>query len=71
MTARPTVVVDRDLCESNGICVVHAPHVFEIGDDDKLRLLVLNPSATEMRAVRMAVAACPKGALSIEGDTDP
>jgi len=66
MTA-PTVIVDRDLCESNGMCVLQAPEIFRIEDDDKLRLLVVHPSPSQMDSVRAAVAACPKGALSIEG----
>ena len=37
------VVVDWDLCESNGLCMVAAPEVFELQDDDTLMILQENP----------------------------
>ncbi|MBV8236128.1 MAG: ferredoxin, partial [Acidimicrobiia bacterium] len=33
------VVVDRDLCESNGVCEGLVPSVFRINDDDELDIL--------------------------------
>ena len=30
------VILDRDLCESNGVCEGLAPEVFRINDDDEL-----------------------------------
>ena len=32
------IVVDRTLCESNAKCARLVPEVFEIGDDDELRI---------------------------------
>jgi hypothetical protein len=32
------VRVDRDLCESNAVCARLVPEVFEVGEDDQLRL---------------------------------
>ena len=63
MSAR--LVVDRDLCESNAVCVRTAPELFVIDDDDKLRLLVEEPSADQMAKARAAVRRCPKRALSL------
>ena len=37
------VVVDRDLCESNGLCMAAAPEVFELQDDDTLLILAETP----------------------------
>ena len=31
------VEVDMELCQSNGLCCISAPDVFELGDDDILR----------------------------------
>jgi ferredoxin len=59
------IVVDRDLCESNGSCTIAAPAVFEIGDDDQLRVRIPHPSAADMPGVEAAVRRCPKGALSL------
>ena len=59
------LVVDRDLCEGNARCVQLAPSVFEVGDDDKLRLLVERPDAALREAVEAAIALCPRQALSL------
>ena len=60
-----TIVVDRDLCDSHGICVTNAPDVFAIGDDDQLCILVPHPTPTQLPGVRAALNKCPKGALSL------
>jgi len=60
------IVVDRDLCEGNGMCVMTAPQVFAIGDDDQLHVLVPQPSASDLSGVDDAVRRCPKGALTLE-----
>jgi ferredoxin len=59
------VIVDRDLCEGNARCVQLAPNVFEVGDDDKLRVLIERPGATLRDKVEAAVALCPRQALSL------
>ncbi|HEY5240450.1 MAG TPA: ferredoxin [Polyangiaceae bacterium] len=61
MSAR--LVVDRDLCESNAVCVRTAPDLFVIDDDDKLRLLVERPADDQLDKARAAVRRCPKRAL--------
>ncbi|WP_158882598.1 ferredoxin [Amycolatopsis anabasis] len=57
------VSVDRTLCEANELCVAFAPEVFEIDDDDELRIIQPNPPESELEHVSQAVAACPKNAL--------
>ena len=37
------VRVDRELCESNGVCVRLVPEVFELDDDDRLRVAQERP----------------------------
>ena len=68
------VMVDRDLCEANGICAALAPEVFEVRDDDLLYdlddedyLHIVAPEVPGGRAdaVRRAVASCPKQALRL------
>lgn len=59
------IVVDRDLCEANGVCVRLAPAAFELDDDDVLHLKVLEPTdASQRAAIEAAIAGCPKGALA-------
>lgn len=61
------VVVDFDLCESNGVCEGLAPDVFEVGDDDFLYVLQEEPSEERREAVQAAVDRCPKQAIRLEG----
>lgn len=65
MSVRIRVVVDDDLCEANGTCVKRAPGLFELDEDDRLKLLVVYPPADRIDDARAAVRSCPKGALSI------
>jgi len=60
------VKVDFDLCESNALCEALAPEVFEIDDDDYLQLKKEEIGEDDVVAVRQAVAACPRTAISWE-----
>lgn len=60
------VVVDYDLCESNGLCMAEAPEVFELRDDDNLYILDEQPSEDLRAKVEAAAAVCPKAAITIE-----
>jgi ferredoxin len=62
------IVVDRNLCESNGVCVQLAPDMFVIDDDDKMRLLVERPSPDRIERAKTAVRKCPRSALSLVDD---
>jgi ferredoxin len=59
------VHVDMNLCQSHGECVVAAPDVFDLGDDD---VLVWKEDVEEARRpeVEAAVNACPMLAIRIE-----
>lgn len=59
------VVVDRDLCESNGKCMEAAPAVFLLDEDDVIQVLVEHPGEDLRAAVELAVLRCPKAAISI------
>ena len=59
------VRVDRELCESNGVCVRLVPEVFELDDDDRLRFAQERPPETLRARVEQAVRRCPKQALAI------
>ena len=66
MTMR--VVVDRQLCESNAVCMRLVPEVFEVGDDDQLRIKQERPPNSLRGRVDEAVRRCPKQALSVTDD---
>lgn len=65
MTKHLSIVVDRDLCEGNGTCVMAAPEVFDIDASDTLQIKVPQPSAAQLSQVEEAVRRCPKGALTL------
>ncbi|KUI19824.1 ferredoxin [Mycobacterium sp. GA-1285] len=58
------VVVDRDRCEGNAICVKYAPAVFELDDDD-YSVVTVDPIPADLQAQsEKAIAECPRAALS-------
>jgi ferredoxin len=61
------VIVDFDLCESNGLCMGAAPEVFELRDDDFLYVLQEEPGEDLLPKVEEAVRLCPRQAIRIDG----
>jgi ferredoxin len=59
------VLVDRDLCEANQVCMRLAPEVFQVDEADQLHVLVAHVGPELGERVRRAVRACPKQALSL------
>jgi ferredoxin len=58
------VVVDRDRCEGNAVCVRIAPAVFTL-DADEYAMVTVDPVPVEQEAlVEQAIAECPRAALS-------
>mgnify|MGYP001965694331 FL=1 len=60
------IVVDFDLCESNAVCMVIAPDMFEVRDDDFLYVLNEEPGEERRAQMEEAVQRCPKQAISIQ-----
>jgi ferredoxin len=59
------ISVDWGLCESNALCMAIAPHIFTVGDDDTLIVLVEAPDPADRPLVERAVSTCPKQALRL------
>ena len=59
------IIVDRDLCESNAVCVGEAPEVFGLDQQNGMAVLDDTPGPPRLADVRRAVHRCPRGALSI------
>ena len=58
------VVVDRDRCEGNAICVKIAPEVFAL-DDDEYAMVTAEPVPLEQETLaEHAIAECPRAALA-------
>lgn len=62
------IKVDFDLCESNALCEAMAPEVFELDDDDFLVVKTEETTPDNIDAVKRAVAACPRAAISLVED---
>jgi ferredoxin len=61
------VQVDLARCTGTANCVVAAPDVFEIGDDDEqVRVIMAEVAPGRMPAIENAVRMCPQGALSLD-----
>ncbi len=61
------VVVNFDLCEANGKCVVHSPDVFELNDQDELTILEEELPEDRREEMKRCIKVCPKRAISLEG----
>lgn len=59
------LVVNRDRCEANGVCVRAAPAVFRLDDADQLHVLVDEVPPELLEQVTKAVRTCPKAALAL------
>ena len=60
------IVVDLKLCEGNMRCQEAAPEVFEVGDDDKARVLMQSPTGASTERVKLAARLCPRQAITVE-----
>ena len=60
------VVVDWDLCESNGLCMAAAPEVFQLQDDDTLLIVQETPGESLRAVVDDAIRSCPRQAISLQ-----
>jgi ferredoxin len=62
------IVVDFDVCASNGVCMGIAPELFEVRSDNFLYVLDEHPGEDQRELLTEAVNGCPTGAISIVED---
>ena len=60
------VRVDFEKCESHGECMMYAPDVFEVRDDDFLYVLQEEPGPELHADVVAAAHCCPQQAITLE-----
>ncbi len=60
------VRVNRDLCIGVGNCVVFAPTVFKLDEEDKA--MILDPASVDDDTLLEAAESCPEKAIIIEDD---
>jgi ferredoxin len=62
------VILDASRCELHGECLMAAPEIFDIEDDqDAVTVLNAEPSEDQRGAVEHAVTLCPTSAIRLEG----
>lgn len=59
------VVVDRDRCEGNAVCVRCCAEMFRLGDEDKVEILMATVPERLRTHVELAVNRCPRQALAL------
>lgn len=60
------IIVDRQRCDGNGVCMGIAPEVFDVDDDLYLHVAENIPDDPELRArVRQSITSCPILALKL------
>jgi ferredoxin len=63
------IIVDRQRCDGNGVCMGIAPEVFDVDDDMYLHVAETIPDDPDVMArVRESVTACPVLALKLVKD---
>jgi ferredoxin len=61
------VIVDRDRCEGNAVCLGIAPDVFDLDDEDYAVVKTDPVPSDQEELVEQAIAECPRAAL-LRGD---
>ena len=60
------VIVDRDRCEGNAVCMAVAPEVFDLDDEDYAVVKTDPVPADQEDLVEQAIVECPRAALTRE-----
>ncbi|MEW2506537.1 ferredoxin [Amycolatopsis sp. CA-161197] len=58
---------DTARCEGFASCVITAPEVFDLTDDNLVSILDENPDESQRAAVEEAVRSCPRQAIRLAG----
>lgn len=60
------VIVDRDRCEGNAVCLGIAPDIFDLDDEDYAVVKTDPIPADQENLAEQAIAECPRAALTRE-----
>lgn len=62
----PRIIVDTTRCEAHGDCIIAAPEVFDLDDDNRVTLLRDEVGEDMREKVELAARSCPVMAIRIE-----
>ncbi|WP_406630735.1 ferredoxin [Amycolatopsis sp. WGS_07] len=65
---RYAVEIDREICNGYGNCVLAAPDVFDLDDEDYAVVRPGRPTPEDVTAVAEAVDDCPMRAIRLRRD---
>ena len=60
------VIVDRDRCEGNAVCLGIAPDIFDLDDDDYAVVKTDPIPVDQEQLAEQAITECPRAALARE-----
>ncbi|WP_354698565.1 Ferredoxin-2 [Paraconexibacter sp. AEG42_29] len=61
------IILDTNLCEAHGDCVLAAPDIFDLDDDDNVATMLIAEPGEEYRTqLEEAARMCPVAAIRIE-----
>ncbi len=61
------VIVDWDVCQDHGQCVISAPEVFALGEDGRMHVLIEEPDEALRSKAEDAADVCPVQAITLQG----
>jgi len=62
-SSRPSIVIDRELCLGNGVCMTFAPATFT--HDAETKAVVTDATGDSVFDIRAAAEGCPTGAIRL------
>lgn len=60
------VSVDASKCDGFAVCELHAPQIFEVGDDNLAHVLIETPPTALSSPAREAARSCPAQAIQLQ-----
>ena len=60
-----TITIDRGACVGYASCMMIAPKVFSVDDEDLVVVLDEHPSDAMLAKVEQAARSCPKSAIAV------
>lgn len=59
------LIADRSICIGAGLCVLHAPEVFDQDSEGLVKVRTSAPTGPDQKASSQAASLCPSGAISV------
>ena len=64
MNIKKKIIIDRDNCAGCGLCMQICPHVFDMDDEGKVK--IIDPDGDNEKRLQEACDSCPMKAIRLE-----